>query len=100
MSENITCLMGSLWPKYMIFELKIYRGVIFDGTEDWCKKKKKKNWFVLSNMTGNLANFHWLKSSDSVLEIKIGELSKDKNWEQVDWLDPLRKFYFTLKLNE
>ena len=42
MYENITCLMGSLWPKYMIFELKIYRGVIFDGTEDWCKKKNKK----------------------------------------------------------
>ena len=29
--------MGSIWPKYKMFELKKDRGVKFDGTEDWCK---------------------------------------------------------------
>ena len=33
--SKICTLMGSSWPKYM-FELKKYRGVKFDSTEDWC----------------------------------------------------------------
>ena len=37
-----TCiLMGYLWPKYVMFELKKYRGVMFDGTEHWCKIWRK-----------------------------------------------------------
>ena len=35
--SNICTLMGRFWPKYIMFELKKYRGVTFDGTEDWCK---------------------------------------------------------------
>ena len=31
-SKNCT-LMGSFWPKYVMFELKKYRGVMVDGTE-------------------------------------------------------------------
>ena len=30
-------LIGSFWSMYVMFELRKYRGVIFDGTEDWCK---------------------------------------------------------------
>ena len=29
--------MGSFWPKYVMFKLKKYRGVMIDGTEDWCQ---------------------------------------------------------------
>ena len=29
------------WPKYMMFELKNYRGIMFDGTEDWCQIWRK-----------------------------------------------------------
>ena len=29
------------WPKYIIFELKNYIGVMFDGTEYWCKIWRK-----------------------------------------------------------
>ena len=37
-----TCtLMGSFLSKYIIFELKEYRGVMFDGTEDWYKIWRK-----------------------------------------------------------
>ena len=28
---------GLLGPKYIMFELKRYRGSMFNGTEDWCK---------------------------------------------------------------
>ena len=33
--------MGSFWPKYIIFELKEYKGVIFCDTEEWCKISRK-----------------------------------------------------------
>ena len=42
---NIFTLIGCLWPKDM-FELKNYRGVMFDGTEYWCKIWSKTDlWF-------------------------------------------------------
>ena len=39
-SKNFT-LMGSFWAKYILFELKKYRGVIFHDTEEWCKIWRK-----------------------------------------------------------
>ena len=39
-------LIGSLWPKYILFELQKYRGVIFHDTEEICKFWKKTDlWF-------------------------------------------------------
>ena len=40
--ENLKKLLFNwlLWPKYTL-ELKKYRGVILDGTEDWCKTWRK-----------------------------------------------------------
>ena len=35
--SKICTLMGCFWPKYIMFELSKYRGVIFDETQDWCK---------------------------------------------------------------
>ena len=34
-------LMGSFWAKYILFELKKYRGVIFHDIEEWCKIWRK-----------------------------------------------------------
>ena len=42
MSKMCT-LMGSFCTKYIMFELKKYRGVMFDDTEDWCKIWRKTN---------------------------------------------------------
>ena len=28
---------GCLWSKYIMFDLKMHKGVIFDSTEYWCK---------------------------------------------------------------
>ena len=39
--SKICTLMSCFWPKYIMFELKKYRGVMFDGTEDWCKIWRK-----------------------------------------------------------
>ena len=45
-SKKICVLMGSLWPKYIMFELKQYRGVIFHDTEGRCKIWRKNGlWF-------------------------------------------------------
>ena len=39
-------LIGSLWPKYILFELQKYRGVIFHDTEELCKFWRKADlWF-------------------------------------------------------
>ena len=34
-------LMGCFWPRYIMFELNKSRGVMFDGTQDWCKVWRK-----------------------------------------------------------
>ena len=39
-SKNFT-LMGSFWAKYILFDLKRYRGVIFHDIEEWCKIWRK-----------------------------------------------------------
>ena len=39
-------LNGSLWPKYILFELQKYKGVIFHDTEEICKFwRKTELWF-------------------------------------------------------
>ena len=66
--RKVFILMGSFWAKYRLFELKKYRGVIFHGTEEWCKIWK--NWLVVSKLTWriwriltqalkSLKNFHF-----------------------------------------
>ena len=39
--SKIWTLKSCFWPKYKIFELKTYRGVIFNSTEYWGKILKK-----------------------------------------------------------
>ena len=48
----------------------------------------------------NLANFHRLKNSDLILDRKMPEPNENKNSNQRDWPDALRKLYFTLEINE
>ena len=67
--SNIFTLMGCLWPNYIMFELKKYRGVMFDGTEYWCKIWKKK-WLVFSKMTWGI----WEIFTRAFESLKIGTL--------------------------
>ena len=41
--SKLCTFMGSFWSKYITFELKKYRGVIFDGIKDRCKIWRKPN---------------------------------------------------------
>ena len=42
--SNFCTLMGWFWPKYIMFLLKRYRGVMFDYTQDWYKVWRKTAW--------------------------------------------------------
>ena len=41
--SNSFTLMGPFWAKYITFQLKIYRGIVFDSIEDWYKTLRKND---------------------------------------------------------
>ena len=57
-----TCtLMASFWPKYIVFELEKYRGVINYDTEEWCKIWRKTD-LCFGNWDAEFGKFspeHW-----------------------------------------
>ena len=53
--SKIWTLMGFFWPKYIMFKLRKYRRVMFDGIQDWYKGKLTCG---SKNDMRNLANFH------------------------------------------
>ena len=55
--SQICTSMGCFWPKCIMFELRKYRGVMFDGTQDWYKVWRKLT-FTSKNDMKNLANFY------------------------------------------
>ena len=55
--SKICTLMGSFWPKYIIFELEKYRGAILHNTEEWCKIWGKTD-LRLRNGMRNLTKFY------------------------------------------
>ena len=54
---KISTLIGSFCAKYITFDLKKYREIIFHDTEEWCKIWKKLTC-DLENYMRNMANFH------------------------------------------
>ena len=48
-------------------------------------------------LTCAFQNFHRLKNSDFILDIKMAELNENKNSEQRDQPDAVKKLYFTWK---
>ena len=62
--KKICVLIGSLWPKYIMFELQKYRGVIFHDTEELCKFWRKTGlWFEKWQKFGKFSPEH-LKVSE------------------------------------
>ena len=55
--EKICVLIASLWPKYIMFELQKYRGVIFHDTEEYANFEEKLT-LGLKNDMRILTNFH------------------------------------------
>ena len=62
--SKIYTLMGSFWTKYIMFELKKYRGVMFGDTEYWCKTGRKTDFYF--------PEWH---------EIFTRALQKSQNWD-------------------
>ena len=57
--SKIFTLMRSFWAKYILFELKKYRGVFFDDTEERYKIWKKQGiWQILTWALESLKNVH------------------------------------------
>ena len=99
--SKVCTLMGCFWPKYIMFELKKYRGVMFDGTEDWCKIWRKADLCFLKwpEEFGKIF-VRRLKNSNFILGSKKAELNQNKNSKQPDWPDAAWNLYFTFEINE
>ena len=78
--SKLSTLMSCFWPNYIMSELKKYREVMYDSTEDWCKTWR-------------------LKNSDFILESKMVELNQSQNSKHPDGSDSVWKLYFTLEIN-
>ena len=96
--SSIYFLMGCFWPKYIMLELKKHKGVMFEGTEYWCSKRKLTCAF--KNDMENLAHFQRLKNNDFILERKTEELNQNKDSKQPDRPSTVCKLYLTVKINE
>ena len=84
--SKIFTLIGSFWAKYILFQLKKYRGVIFHNTEEWCKIWRKTD-LRFGKWLGEFGNF----SPDHLKVSKLGF-----------WRDPLTQSRkcLSLKLTE
>ena len=67
--SKIFFVMGSFWTKYVLFELKKCRGIIFHDIEKWWKTLKK-NWLVAWKITWGILQI-FTRALESV---KIGTL--------------------------
>ena len=75
---KIWTLMSFFWLKYIMFELKKYRGVIFDCTEDWCKIWRKTDLYFLKWHEEFCKFLFTSWKIDFILERKMAELNKNK----------------------
>ena len=66
--SKIFPLLSCFWPKYIMLQLRKYKGVMFDGTEYWCKIWMKTDFCFqkLHEEFGKLSREH-LKVSKLVL---------------------------------
>ena len=67
-ASKIFTLMGSCWAKYILFEIKKYRGVIFQDIEEWCKIERKTD-FLLRKWHEKFGKFSPEHSKVSKVEI-------------------------------
>ena len=72
---------GWFWAKYIMFEQKKYRQVMFDSTEYWCKIWTKTGYLCFQKWHEEFSNFlseHVQKSKnwyfDGILSSKVGNV--------------------------
>ena len=92
-SQKNFALMSYFWPKYIMFELKKYRRVMFDGTKYWCTIWRKT---VLLFQT-------WHEEFSKFLPEPV---QKSKNWNfdgillskvEIVWAQNLQRGYVSWK---
>ena len=72
-SLKILTLMGSFWSKYIMFELKSYRGVMSHDTEEWSKEKLilEKYAFSLCCNRSEAVNGRYSKSVEKMFDNRL-----------------------------
>ena len=76
--SKICTLMSCFWPQYIMFELKKYREVMFDCSEDWCKIWRKTDLHFLKWHEEFWKFLFASWKMDFILESKTAELNKNK----------------------
>ena len=98
-TSKLCTLTDCFWRKYIIFEPKKYRGVMFDGTKD-CYKIWRKTDFYFQKIRIWRIFIHRLKNHEFISESNMAELNQNKNSKQPDRPDAVWKLYFTFEINE
>ena len=68
--SKVSTLIGPFCSKYITFDLKKYRGVIFDETDWKVMQNLKKNWLTVWKMTSGI----WKVLIRAIESVKIGTL--------------------------
>ena len=86
-SIKICTIMGSFWAKYIMFELKTYRGVMHHYTEDRCKLRRKITCVFLNDI-----GIWWTSSEHSkILKFALWETFLSKVYNI--WAEKLQRSY-------
>ena len=98
-SQKSFILIGSLWPKYILFELQKYRGIIFCDTEKICKFWRKTDLLFEKRLEkfGKFSPEHFKVSKlglwwDPFVQIRKGMTLKFAEWLCVTIMKSTAKF--------
>ena len=83
-TSKISTLIGSFYAKYITFDLKKYRGVIFHDTEEWCKIWRKIDlWFEKWHEEFDKFSPEHLKVSKE--ELCVMSMKNDEKFEEEEF---------------
>ena len=85
---KIFTLMGSFWAKYILFELKKYRGVIFHDIEEWCKIWRKTD-LTFGKWHEEFSKFSPEHSKVLKLELWRGPIVQSRKWMSLKFTEEL-----------
>ena len=91
--SRICTLLDCLWTMYIMLELKKYRGIMFNGTEDWFKIWRKTDLYFKIDMR-NLGNFLqsiWKSRNRDFDRILLSKVRKYMNLKFTGELWPWKK---------
>ena len=87
--SKICTLMGCFWPKYTMFQLRKYRGVMFDGTQDWYKIWRKTDLCFRKMTWGILQIFTRARSKVWKFGLLLGPFIQNKKCMSLKFTEEL-----------